>query len=31
MKLSELMRYVLYEKEDAENRVSLDKRDPAHQ
>ena len=25
MKLSELMRYVLYEKEDAENRVSLDK------
>ena len=25
MKLSELMRYVLYEKEDAQNRVSLDK------
>ncbi|HEX6849379.1 MAG TPA: histidine kinase [Chitinophagaceae bacterium] len=25
MKLSELMRYVLYEKEDAENKVSLDK------
>jgi LytS/YehU family sensor histidine kinase len=25
MKLSELMRYVLYEKEDGENRVSLDK------
>ena len=25
MKLSELMRYVLYEKEDAENRVSLEK------
>jgi len=25
MKLSDLMRYVLYEKEDAENRVSLDK------
>jgi len=25
MKLSELMRYVLYEKEDTENRVSLDK------